>query len=132
VILCSGVSVPFGCDEGASLTSRAFAAVYGQWVTIALALFLALFAFATMIGWGLYGARCSQYLFGSKMWVPFVAVQSILVVISACISTDVIWDIAEILNGFMAIPNLIALIGLQPILVMLIKEFYDGKKDIKR
>ncbi len=70
VILSSGISVPYGTDAGAELTVAAFVSVYGGWVTIFLALSMALFAFATILGWGLYGIRCAEYLLGKQELPP--------------------------------------------------------------
>ena len=126
VILCSGVQIPYGLDEGVVLTGRAFSQVYGSWVTVALALFLSLFALATVLGWGLYGARCAEYLFGSKAWKPFVFVQMITVVVSAVLKTGTVWLLADIVNGLMAIPNLIALAVLSAELIRLTKSYPGG------
>ena len=130
VVLCSDVLIPFGTDEGAALTCRAFSSVYGDWVNIPLALFLACFAFATMLGWGLYGARCAQFLFGEKAWKYFVCLQIAVVSVSAMLKTGTVWLLAEILNGLMAIPNLVALVVLSPVLVCLVKH-YKKKKGIQ-
>lgn len=110
VILCSGVPVPYGMDAGASLTTEAFSAVYGNWVSVFLALALSCFAFATILGWGLYGARCAQYLFGPGAWRGFAWTQSSMVILGAVADTGTIWSLSEICNGLMAIPNLIALV----------------------
>ena len=123
VVLCSDVTIPYGVDEGSALTCRAFSAVYGGWVNVPLALFLACFAFATMLGWGLYGARCAQFLFGEKAWKYFVYLQIALVSVSAVLKTGTVWLLAEVLNGLMAIPNLVALVALSPVLVRLVKQY---------
>lgn len=123
VILCSGVGIYFGIDEGAALTSRSFGGVYGQWVSVVIALFLCCFAFATMLGWGLYGVRCAQYLFGEKAWKPFVILQAAVVTASSVMQTGTVWMLAETLNGLMAIPNLIALAALSPTLLALTKNY---------
>lgn len=112
VILCSGVPVSYGQDVGAALTTSAFTAVYGKWVSVFLSLALCCFAFATVLGWGLYGARCAQFLFGSHCWEYFALAQTFMVVLSAVLETGVIWSLAELINGLMAIPNLIALVAL--------------------
>lgn len=127
VILCSGVSIPYGLDEGAALTIRAFSAIYGDWVHIPITIFLASFAFATMIGWGLYGVRCAQYLFGQRALMPFVALQFVVTLLAARMQTSVIWLLAETVNGLMAIPNLLAIIRLSPIFLHLIQEYTGGK-----
>ena len=122
-VLCSGVSVPYGEDAGAALTAKAFSAVYGGAGSGLLALFICLFAFATMIGWGLYGIRCVQYLLGEKAWKPFVAVQAALVTAVAALGTEMVWLFAETVNGLMAIPNLVAILALRPVLQSLVKEY---------
>lgn len=123
VILTSGIAIPFGLDEGAALTTRAFACTYGQWVSIPMALFLCCFAFATMLGWGMYGLRCAQYLFGDGARKPFVFLQALFSVISVLLKTGTIWMLAEIVNGLMAIPSLICLAALSPQLLRFIKNY---------
>lgn len=123
VILSSGVSVPYGVDTGAVLTTQAFSAVYGSWVSAVIALCLCCFAFATILGWGLYGARCAQFLFGTSAWRVFAVLQGVVVVLGAVLETDTVWIISELFNGLMAIPNLIVLIALSPELVRLTKEY---------
>jgi AGCS family alanine or glycine:cation symporter len=116
VILCSGVDVPYGIDAGIGLTTAAFSNVLGSWVSILIALALCLFAFATVLGWGLYGIRCAQYLFGKGGWKYFVYFQIGAVVLGSVVNADSVWLAAEILNGLMAIPNLIALLALSGLL----------------
>ena len=120
VILCCGVDIPYGTDVGVRLTTGAFAASYGSWVSIPISLFLCCFAFATMIGWGLYGVRCAEYLFGKTAWKTFAVIQAVVLVVSTLLKTETIWALAETVNGLMAIPNLIALWLLSPQLVKLI------------
>lgn len=122
VILCCGESIPYGTDVGVRLTTGAFAATYGSWVSIPISLFLCCFAFATMIGWGLYGMRCAEYLFGKTAWKTFAVIQAVVLVVSTLLNTETIWALAEAVNGLMAIPNLIALWLLCPQLVGLISE----------
>lgn len=123
VILCSGVSVPYGEAVGAELTMGSFSAVLGDWVRVFITLSLCLFAFATVLGWGLYGARCAQYLFGKQIWKPFALLQGVTVILGALLKTDTVWLMAEIVNGLMSIPNLIALTVLSPELSRLIIEY---------
>ena len=122
VILCSGVSIPYGIDTGVLLTTSAFAATYGSWVSIPISLFLCCFAFATMIGWGLYGIRCAEYLLGKTAWKTFAVIQAVVLVVSTLLKTQTIWALAETVNGLMAIPNLIALWLLCPQVVKLTSE----------
>jgi len=123
VILCSGVSIPYGIDQGIRLTNDAFSAVYGQWITVPIAVALCCFALATVLGWGLYGARCAQYLFGDNVWKSFVYLQAITVVLGAILKTGTVWLLSETVNGLMAIPNLLALALLSPELCRLTKNF---------
>lgn len=123
VILCSGVPIAYGTDVGGILTTEAFAAVYGDWVKVFLAAALCCFALATVLGWGLYGTRCAQYLFGYESWKVFALLQTLMVILGAVLQTGVIWSLSETVNGLMAIPNLIALIFLSPKLGELIEEF---------
>ena len=123
VILCSGVIIPYGTDSGVSLTAEAFTAVYGAWICIPIAMALCCFAIATVLGWGLYGARCAQYLFGDNVWKVFVFFQGVTVIIGAVLKTETVWMLSETVNGLMAIPNLLALAFLSPELVRLTKSY---------
>ena len=125
VILCSGVSIPYGVDSCPDLTADAFSAVLGGWTRVLLAVSLSLFAFATILGWGVYGARSAQYLFGHGAWKRFAWLQAATVILGAVLNTSTVWQLAEIVNGLMAIPNLIALALLCPELCKLIKQ-YEG------
>ncbi len=121
VILVSGVPIPYGTDPGAALTAEAFGAVCGPWTAVFLAAALAVFAFATVLGWGLYGARCAQFLFGAGAWRYFAALQVATVVLGAVLNTQTVWLLSEMVNGLMAIPNLMILAKLSPELIRLIQ-----------
>ncbi len=123
VILVSGIPIPYGRDAGGTLTMEAFASVYGTAAPVLITLALILFAVATILGWGLYGARCAQFLFGAKAWKPFVLVQTLTVVLGSIVDTATIWQLSETVNGLMAIPNLITLAWMAPELVRLTKEY---------
>lgn len=123
VILVSGVPIPYGTDAGGELTARAFTTVCGDWAGILLTLALCCFAIATVLGWGLYGARCAQYLFGTGAWNWFALLQTGTVLLGAVLNTEMLWLLAETVNGLMAIPNLIALAVLSPELVRLTNEY---------
>ena len=126
VILCSGVPIPYGTDTGVVLTNQAFSNVLGPWAEVFLSATLCLLALATVLGWGLYGARCAQYLFGEGAWMPFVLLQGVAVVIGAVIGTGTVWVLAETVNGLMAIPNLIAIAWLSPELLRLTRQYKAG------
>ena len=115
-ILCSGIPIPYGTDAGGSLTVQAFVSVYGPWVYVFLALALCSFALATILGWSLYGMRCVQFLLGGRSRKPFVLLQAAVAVVTSVMNTGTIWLLAETVNGLMAIPNLIAIIVLCPVL----------------
>ena len=124
-ILCSGVPIVYGYDTGVYLTTEAFSNVLGQWVCIPISVFLCCFAFATVLGWGLYGVRCAQFLFGIGSWKIFVYLQAIIVMISVVLGTGTIWMLSETVNGLMAIPNLVVLAYLAPELKHLVTEYND-------
>ena len=122
VILCSDIVIPYGKDTGIHLTSQAFTTVYGKWIHVPIAIALGLFAFATLLGWSLYGLRCAQFLFGSRAWNLFVIMQAVVVLIGAILQTQTVWLISEIVNGLMAIPNLISILLLVPVILNVIQQ----------
>ena len=107
VILVSGVPVNYGAAAGAELTISGFTATYGGWVSIFTAVAMCCFAFSTIIGWGLYGARCIEFLFSAKVIRPFMIAYSLVAILGATVDLGLLWSIAETFNGLMAIPNLI-------------------------
>lgn len=123
VILCSGVSIPYGSDPGIELTIQSFSVIYGEWICIPIAFFLCCFAIATILGWGLYGARCAQFLFGDHAWMRFVYAQAGTVILGAVLRTSTVWMLSELVNGLMAIPSLAALALLSPELARLTREY---------
>ena len=124
VVLVSGVSVPYGADAGAELTISGFTATYGNWVSIFTAVAMCCFAFSTIIGWGLYGARCIEFLFSVKVIRPFMIVYSLVAILGATMDLGLLWSIAETFNGLMSIPNLIALFLLSGTVKKLVKEYF--------
>ena len=131
VILCSGVAVGYGDAAGAELTINGFTSVYGGWISIFTAIAMCCFAFSTIIGWGLYGVRCIEFLFGSRVNKPFMLVYSLVAIVGATMNLGLMWSIAETFNGLMVIPNLIGVFLLSGVVVKLIKEYFsaDGKKE---
>lgn len=128
VILVSGVTVPYGVDAGGYLTSGAFCAIYGPGAALWLAAVMTLFAVATVIGWGLYGARCAEFLFGTGAWRYFAAAEILAIVAGSFLETPTVWLLAETVNGLMAVPNLITLAVLTPEVCRLTKDY---KKPVK-
>lgn len=121
-ILCSGVTVNYGVAAGAELTISGFTATYGSWVSIFTAVAMCCFAFSTILGWGLYGARCMEFLGSAKFIKPFMVVYSLMGIVGATMDLGLLWSIADTFNGLMAIPNLIALFLLSGTVVKLVKE----------
>ncbi len=123
-ILCSGVTVNYGQAAGAELTISGFTSTYGGWVSIFTAIAMCCFAFSTILGWGLYGARCLEFLSSEKIIKPFMIAYSLVAIVGATMDLGLLWSIAETFNGLMAIPNLIALFLLSGTLIKLVKEHF--------
>ncbi|WP_368369142.1 alanine/glycine:cation symporter family protein [Ruminococcus sp. RTP21484sp1_RTP31003st1_F6_RTP31003_210430] len=131
VILCSGVAVDYGKAAGAELTILGFTSTYGSWISIFTAVAMCCFAFSTAVGWGLYGARCIEFLFSEKVIKPFMVIYSLVAILGATANLGLMWSIAETFNGLMAIPNLIALFLLSGTVVKLTKEYFAGEGKTK-
>lgn len=124
VILTSGVNITFGQAAGAELTISGFTSTYGGWVSLLTAIAMCCFALSTIIGWGLYGTRCIEYLFGTKVNKGFMLVYSFIAIVGATTNLAVIWGISETFNGLMVIPNLIALFLLSGKVRELAKDYF--------
>ena len=127
VILLSGTPIVYGEAAGAELTIAGFTLVYGNWVSIFTAVAMCCFAFSTILGWGLYGSRCMEFLFGHKIVKPYIVVYALVAIVGATLDLGLIWGISDTSNGFMAIPNLIALFLLAPKLFQLMKKHFNEK-----
>ena len=116
-----------GESQGAAMTLAAFtdALPFGDLV---LSLCVVLFAFTTMLGWSYYGERCAEFLLGPKVITPFRVLWVIGIFVGTQMSLDLVWKMTDALNGLMAIPNLIALILLSPIVFKLTREYFDEEK----
>ena len=112
VVLCSGAADGhYGNNAAGSLI---------------LAVGLLLFATSTILGWALYGTRCAEFLFGSKIIRPYQIIFCLVVVAGAVADLTLVWDISDTLNGLMSIPNLIALLLLSPVVIKLTREHFAG------
>ena len=111
--------------DGVALTQSAFSTVFSFFGPALLTIFLVLFAFTTILGWNYYGERCFEFLFGVRfIWlyrVVFVA----MVLLGGFIELDMVWIIADIVNALMALPNLIALLALSPVVIAETKKYFD-------
>lgn len=133
IIICTltGLSIIVTGDwssnlNGATLTQSAFSSVFGNFGVYTLTISLILFAFTTILGWCYYGERCFEFLFGVKAIPVYRIVFIAMVALGGYISLETIWVIADIVNGLMAIPNLIALLALSPIIIKETKHYFDN------
>ena len=111
-------------EQGAALTAFAFSSVVPHGDKV-VAISLALFAFTTILGWSYYGERCAEYLFGINVIVPFRIVWVVAVFVGATSQLSLVWSLADTLNGMMAVPNLIGLLLLSPVIFRLTREYFD-------
>lgn len=118
-----------GDAAGAAMTSAAFAATYGTVGSQLLTIALALFAFTTILGWNYYGERACIYLFGTKGVLPYRLIFIVLIACGAFLRLEAIWILADIVNGLMAIPNLIALIALSGVVVAETKLYLKHRQE---
>ena len=136
VILCSGTFINFGSDQvGAELTISGFTVTYGNWVSIFTAVAMCCFAFSTIIGWGLYGSRCIEFIggkkVGGKLVKPFLIIYSFVAIVGATLDLGLLWGIADTFNGLMVIPNLIAVLLLSGKVGSMIAEKRASEKALK-
>ena len=122
VIITSGVWT--SGESGAALTSAAFADALPGMGNYLVAISLAIFAFTTIIGWSFYGERCVEFLFGVKAIKPYRVLWILAVPVGATLSLDFVWLVADTLNAMMALPNLIAIIVLSPVVFKLTREYF--------
>ena len=129
VILLAAPNISYGQAAGAELTISGFTSTYGGWVSILTAIAMCCFAFSTIIGWGLYGSRCIEFLGGEKFVRPFLVVYSFVSIVGATMNLGLLWDISDTFNGLMAVPNLIALLMLSGHVKKLAIEVDQAEKD---
>lgn len=122
VIITSGVWT--SGETGAALSSRAFEAVLPGGGHYIVTIGLSLFAFTTLLGWSYYGERCVQYLFGPQSIMPFRILWIFAIPVGAWAQLDFVWLMADTLNALMALPNLIALLLLSPVVFTLTREYF--------
>ncbi|MBF0819666.1 alanine/glycine:cation symporter family protein [Streptococcus acidominimus] len=113
--------------QGAPLTQAAFATLFGNPGALALTFSLVLFAFTTILGWSYYGERCFEFLFGTRFILLYRLIFIAMVALGGFLQLDVIWVIADIVNGLMALPNLLALLALSPIIIRETRQYFKGK-----
>ena len=126
-LLCgAGDKIVWGESAGAELIAASFSSMFGaQMGSMMVAVGITLFALSTILSWSLYGSRCFEFLTGGKGVRAYQILFVIVVVIGATLKLDLVWNIADTLNGFMAVPNLVALLGLSPVVVKLTKAYFS-------
>ena len=118
-----------GSLEGAPMTQAAFSSIFGTFGELALTLSLVLFAFTTVLGWSYYGERCFEFIFKSTKFLSFYRlIFVVMVALGGYLTLEVVWKIADIVNGLMALPNLIALLVLSPIILKESKSYFERHK----
>ena len=139
IIICSMTGLALvltgvwqGDAAGAAMTSAAFASAYGFFGSQLLTIALVLFAFTTILGWNYYGERACIYLFGNKGVLPYRLIFIALIASGAFLKLEAIWILADIVNGLMAIPNLIALIALSGVIVAETNKYMNRHKKTAR
>lgn len=134
IVICSltglvlvSTGVWSGSEQGAVMTAQAFqqSLPYGDKI---VTICLVLFAFTTMLGWSYYGERCAEYLLGPRVILPFRLLWVAGIFIGTQLSLKMVWDIADVLNGLMALPNLLALLLLSPVVFRLTRVYF-AKQD---
>ena len=112
--------------NGVALTQSAFSTIFSNFGSVLLTIFLVLFAFTTILGWNYYGERCFEFLFGVRFIWLYRVVFVLMVLLGGFIELDMVWIIADIVNALMALPNLIALLVLSPVVVSETKKYFKN------
>lgn len=131
-LLCgaeNGVVIEWGKSAGVELMSTSLATVFGTQIgSTIVAVAISLFALTTILSWSLYGSRCCEYMLGTKMVPIYQVIFVAVILVGASLELELVWNVADTLNGFMAIPNLIALLGLSGVVINLTKEYFAKEK----
>ena len=113
--------------NGVRLTQAAFSTIFSSFGPVLLTVFLVLFAFTTILGWNYYGERCFEFLFGVKYIRLYRIIFVAMVLLGGFIELEAVWVIADIVNALMALPHLIALLALSPVIIAETKKYFDKK-----
>lgn len=122
VIISSGLLQGDTYLEGIELTQTAFVQAFGQMGAVFIAVTMFFFAFSTIVGWYFFGERNVRYLFGKKAVVPYAIIVVLLIVLGSTMKVSLVWDMSDMFNGLMVIPNLLGLIALSGVVVKLTKD----------
>lgn len=130
VIICGlKGNITYGKDLGIFLTLSGFVNVYGKWITIPITISLISFAISTILGWGFYGVRSFEYVFGQKFVKVYLLIFSLVCIMGAMGSLSFVWNISDTINGLMMIPNLISIILLSPYAIRETKHYFKELKN---
>ena len=111
--------------SGSALVGEAFSTVFGSIGPAFIAVAILLFAFSTVLGWSHYGSKAWEYLFGTKSTLVYKIVFVLMIFVGATMNLSLAWDLSDTFNGLMAIPNLIGVISLSPIVMKITKNYVD-------
>ena len=121
-------------SSGSALVGEAFATVFGSFGPMFIALSILLFAFSTVLGWSHYGSKAWEYLFGTKSTIVYKVVFILIIYVGATMNLSLAWDLSDTFNGLMAMPNLIGVLCLSPLVMKITKNYVDRvirKMDVK-
>ena len=121
-------------EVGSALVGHAFGSVFGQFGPMFIAIAILLFAFSTVLGWSHYGSTAFEYLFGTKATTLYKVIFVVFIFVGATMNLELAWDLSDTFNGLMAIPNLIGVITLSPVVMKITKNYVDRhmrKMDVK-
>ena len=120
--------------SGSALVGEAFSTVFGSFGPMFIAIAILLFAFSTVLGWSHYGSKAWEYLFGTASTIVYKLVFIVIIFIGATMKLSLAWDLSDTFNGLMAMPNLIGVLCLSPLVARITKNYVDRilrKKDVK-
>ena len=120
--------------SGSALVGQAFATVFGSFGPAFIAIAILLFAFSTVLGWSHYGSKACEYLFGTKSTIVYKIAFVLMIFIGCTMNLGLAWDLSDTFNGLMAIPNLIGVIALSPVVMKITKNYVARiikKEDVK-
>ncbi|GAA0554851.1 alanine/glycine:cation symporter family protein [Actinomadura livida] len=127
-IVITGVWKDAGEDEAASFTARAFdEGLPGDWASVIVTLSVIFFAFSTLLGWSYYGDRCVEFLFGRKAVLPYRIIFIIIIYVGATTTLTTVWTFSDVMNGLMALPNLIGLLILSPLIYRETRDYFRDR-----
>lgn len=128
-ILASGIHIDYASTGTVAMNISAFATVFGEKVSAVLfAVITTLFALATVLGWSLYGSRCAEYILGERSVKPYLVIYILVIIVGATMDLGLAWDISDTLNGLMAIPNIIAILGLSAVVARMTRQHFGQNR----